>query len=277
MDRIGRSWRLVRASWGVLRQDKELVAYPVISSLVALVAAAVLVLPIVLSGRLTEDGSSLTLVDLVLLFLWYVLTYAITIFFNAALVGAADIRLRGGDPTFADGLRIAVSRLPAILGWAVIAATVGMILRSIAERGGVLGALAASVAGFAWNLVTFLVVPVLVVEGVGPIEAARRSGSLLRRTWGEQIAGNVSVGLVFGIAMIGVAVVGGLAAAFLAGVSVELGVVAAVALVIGLVVLGVLAGTLGTIFSAALYRYAATGTAGPAFDEETLRATFRQR
>ena len=102
-------------------------------------------------------------------------------FCNTALVGAALIRLRGGDPTVADGFRIAASRVGPILGYALIAATVGMVLRAISERSGFLGRLVVSLVGFAWNLATFLVVPVLVVEDVGPIEAVQRSASYLGR------------------------------------------------------------------------------------------------
>ncbi len=98
-------------------------------------------------------------------------------FCNTALVGAALIRLRGGDPTVADGFRIAASRVGPILGYAFIAATVGMVLRAISERSGFLGRLVVSLVGFAWNLATFLAVPVLVVEDVGPIEAVQRSAS----------------------------------------------------------------------------------------------------
>lgn len=276
MERIGRSWRLVAASWGVLRRDRELMLYPVISGSATLIVTVLLVFPVITSGRLADDGSSLTIADLVLLFAAYLLGYVITIFFNAALVGAASIRLQGGDPTLGDGLRIAFARLPAILGWALIAATVGMVLRAVAERGGVLGALASSIVGLAWNLVTFLVVPVLVVEDVGPIEAARRSATLLRRTWGEQIAGNVGVGLVFGLAMVAV-VIGGVAlATALASIEPWLGIGAAALGVLTVVVLAVLASALGTVFSAALYRFAVTGDAG-AFGESTLRGAFRQR
>jgi hypothetical protein len=278
MGRIGRSWGLVRASWGVLRRDVELTLYPVISCLMALLASAVLLVPVA-AGAWGADGdvTSLDPLGYAALFVWYVVCYGITIFFNAALVGAADIRLRGGDPTLSDGMRIALSRLPAIIGWALISATVGMVLRAVAERGGVLGAIAASVAGLAWNLITFLVVPVLVIEGVGPLEAARRSGTLLRRTWGEQVIGNVGVGLVFGLLIAGVVAGGVVIAAALASVAPVLGMLALAAIVAAVVVLGVLASTLGTIFSAALYRYAASGQVGGGFAEDTLRSAFRTR
>src|SRR5207248_1452658 len=123
-------------------------------------------------------------------------------------------------------------RLPQIIVYAVIAATVGMILRWISERAGIVGAIVAGVIGFAWNIATFLVVPVLAVENVGPIEAIKRSGGLLRRTWGEQIVGNVGIGLVFGLLGLVVIVIGVALVAAFAQVSTALAVVVAVTAVI---------------------------------------------
>ena len=128
-------------------------------------------------------------------------------FANTALVGAAMIRLQGGDPTLADGVRIASKNFLNILGYALIAATVGMILDRIREAKGnsfwnIISRWLVSIMGVAWNIATFLVVPVLAVEGVGPIEAIKRSGSLLKKTWGEQIAGNFGLGAIFGLAVL---------------------------------------------------------------------------
>ena len=126
-----------------------------------------------------------------------------------AVVAGALIRLEGGEPTLGDGFAAAFDRLPAIIGYAAIAATVGMVLRYISERTGFIGRLVLGGLGVAWSLATFLVAPVLVVEGVGPIQAITRSASLLRTTWGEQVAGNVGISLVFGLAGVAVMVLAG--------------------------------------------------------------------
>ena len=106
------------------------------------------------------------------LFVFYVVNL-IVFFFNTALVGAAIERLEGGDPTVASALALARSRIGAILGYAVISATVGVLLRMIAERLGIIGRFIEAGTGLAWTVTTFLVVPVLAAEGIGP---ARRSG-----------------------------------------------------------------------------------------------------
>jgi hypothetical protein len=278
MERIGRSWQLVKSSWRVLRADKELIVFPIVSAVLTLVVMALFALPILGSGAPERwANEEYSVVDLVLAFLFYLVTYTVVIFCNAALVGAAEIRLTGGDPTLSDGFRIAVRHLPAILGWSIISATVGMVLRAISDRGGIVGSLAAAIVGVAWSLVTFLVVPVLVIEGVGPLEALRRSGSLLRQTWGEQVVGTISIGLVMGLAIAAVAIVGGIVTVALIAVAFPVGLAALVVLVVALVGMGLLAGALSGIFTVALYRYATTGDAGTFFSNETMQGAFRTR
>jgi hypothetical protein len=193
------------------------------------------------------------------------------------LVGAAMIRLDGGDPTLGDGLRIAFSRLPKIIVYAVIAATVGMILRWISERAGIVGQIVGGIIGFAWSVATFLVVPVLVVENVGPFEAIKRSTGYLKRTWGEQIIGNVGIGLVFGVLIMLVIFAGGALAFFLFQASVMLGLIGVVALILLVGVLALIGSALGGIFTASVYRYATKGDGGSMFNNEVLAAAFRQK
>lgn len=278
MERIRRSWSLVKASWGVLRADRELLLYPVASGIVTLVALA-LVLMIWFGsggfGRLEDEAWSI--VDIVLLFIAYFVINTVVIFFNSALVAAANIRLQGGDPTLSDGFRIAFSHLPAILGWAAIAATVGILLQALRERGGAVGAIVSLIGTVAWSLITFLVVPILVVEGVGPIEAMKRSAALLRKTWGEQVVGSFSIGLVVGLAMAGLIVLGGAVTYLLFTAVAALGILAAVVLVIAVVLLALIGSALSGIFNIALYRYAVGEQSDEFFPAETLAGAFRAK
>ena len=198
MGKIERSWTLVKASWAVLRADKELIVFPVISSIVLMIVTASFFIPMFLAGMFEGGREGIPVLGVVFGFAFYVVQYTIIFYCNSALVGAALIRLQGGDPTLADGFRIANQRFGSIVGYALVAATVGIILKSISRRG-VVGRIIAGVFGLAWNLATFLAVPVLVVEGIGPIEAVKRSTQLLKKTWGEQIVGNIGNGLVYGL------------------------------------------------------------------------------
>lgn len=277
-ERFGRSIDLAKASFGVLRSDKELLLFPLVSFFVMALVTAVFALPFVLTGGVSDATEGrVNIVSYVLLFVFYVVSYSIVFFFNTALVGAALIRLDGGDPTLRDGFRIALSRLPQIIGYALIAATVGMILRLIAERAGFLGAIVIGIIGFAWNVATFLVVPILAVENVGPVEAIKRSGGLLKKTWGEQIIGNVGIGLLFGLLMFAVLIVGAGLIFVLVQVSMALAVAAVVVLLLILGIIGLVSSAVSGIYVASLYRYATKGDGGTMFSPEVLSGAFRRR
>jgi hypothetical protein len=189
--------------------------------------------------------------DFLLLALFYLVEYFVIIFFNTALAGAALMYMRGEQPTVSDGLSLAFSKLGTILGYAVIAASVGLVLRAIEERVGLIGRLVVSLLGVAWTVATFLVVPVLVSRDVGPLEAVKQSATLLKQTWGENIIANAGLGGFIGIATL--VPWGDNSQAVLAWF---------VALVLALLLAGLVHATLQGIFSAALYHHATEGERG---------------
>jgi hypothetical protein len=278
-ERFSRSWQLVKASGTVLRQDKELLLFPLFSAIAMILVSASFIIPLVVGGTFAEpveDSANAT--SLVILFLFYLVQYFVIFFFNSALVGAAMIRLDGGDPTVRDGLRIASSRFVQILGYAAIAATVGLILRMIEERAGFIGRWIAGLLGLAFTVATFLAVPILVSQNVGPLEAVKDSATLLKKTWGENVIGNVGMGLVFFIYYFGVI---GLGIALVFGAS-QTGSPALIVLVVAAVVLALVAlalvqSALQGVYSAALYRYATNGNVGEAFAGRLLSSAFKPK
>lgn len=276
-EKIRNSWALLKASLAVLQADKELIVFPIVSTIAVLIVTASFALPMLFAGMfdslISEEGQVL---GFVVGFVFYVVQYFVIIFANAALVGAAMIRLRGGDPTVGDGFRIAFQHIGSILVYALISATVGMILRMISERGKGVGRFVSSILGMAWNLATYLVVPVLVVEDVGPVEAVKRSANYLKRTWGEQIAGNFSVGVIFGLVFLAL-ILAAVPVFYLVimSESVALLVATAIGFVLLLVLLGLVNSTLNGIYIAAVYRYAAEDAAGGFFDEAMVQGAFK--
>lgn len=281
-ERFNRSWELVKASWAVLRQDKELLIFPIVSFLGSIVVLITFAIPMIAAGvfdSMASRGSDdIGFFGLVVGFLFYLVMYTVVIFSNTALVGAAMIRLDGGNPTLADGFRIARERLGIIVAYAAISATVGMILRAISERGGLIGQIASSILGFAWSVLTFLVIPVLVMEKVGPVDAIKRSGELLKQTWGEQLAANFGMGMIFGLATFGIAIVGMvLIAAFAAVDAGVLVAIAVIVMILAIIALSLVGSALGGIYQAALYRYATSGTVDSHFSPETIQGAFAQK
>ena len=276
-DRIGNSWALLKASIAVLQADKELIVFPIVSTIGVLVVTASFALPMLFAGFIdTLLKGDARILGFVVGLCFYVVQYFVIIFANAALVGAAMIRLRGGDPTARDGFRIALQRVGVILAYALVSATVGQILRAISERGKTVGKIVSSIAGMAWNLATYLVVPVLVVEDVGPLEAVKRSANYLKRTWGEQIAGNFGLGVIFGlVALLVILIAIPVFYLVVTTESIALIAVTAVLFVLVLVLLGLINSTLNGIYVAAVYRYAAEGETDSFFAKEMVQGAFR--
>ncbi len=276
--KLSNSWELVKESFKVLKADKELMVFPLISSIGVVIVTLTFFIPLLLVGffqNLSLGGGELA--GILAMFLFYIVQYTVIFFANTALVGAAMIRLRGGDPTVSDGLRIAGSRFFIILGYALISATVGMILRAIAERGGI-GRIIVGLLGFAWNVATFLVVPVLAVENVGPIDAIKRSVQLLKSTWGEQIAGNLGLGAFFGLVIFGWIVLGAAGIVLIASLqSIALTIAAVVIFLLVLVLVGLVQSTLNGIFTAAVYQYATEGQVSGFFKQNLVQDAFRQK
>ena len=274
LQKLSNSWGLIKASGRVLRADKELIVFPLISSIALIMVTATFFLPLLFSGTGFEVSEGTGPLGYILLFLYYMVQYTVIFFFNSALVGAAMIRLDGGNPTVGDGLRIASSRIGPILGYAAIAATVGLVLRAMSERSGGLGRMIVGLLGMAWNLATFLVVPVLVTHNVSPLDAIKESARVLKKTWGEQVAGNVGIGAAFFVAYLALAVIAvpAMILAFSTGQGSIIAVVA-VCIVLAFILLALVNASLAGIYSAALYRFATTGEAG-AFDNQVLRNAF---
>ena len=271
-EKFSRSWGLVKASASVLRADKELMLFPILSSLATLLVMATFALP-VFALKLFDNGFNI--VGAVLGFSFYFCQYSVIVFFNSALVAAATIRLEGGDPSFSDGIRAAKARLPAILGYAAIAATVGVLLQSLKNRdNNIIVRMIGSGLGMAWTLATFLVVPVLVNREIGPVDALKESVALLKKTWGENAIGNVGIGAAFGLITTLVVLVGIAASFFAWQASMGLGIAVAATFLVGVLVLGVTQSALSGIYSAALYRYAVSHEAPSEFRGMALESAF---
>lgn len=291
-ERMSRGWELTKQSWAVLRTDKQLIVFPALSSLACFLVAVSFIAPAAVfidfshlghQGSASGPGQGGNSMSgnpfyYVWLFGFYFVNYFVIAFFNSALVACAWNRFNGEDTSVRAGLRVAVKRLPQILGWTLVNATVGVLLRMISEKSGSIGKYVVGLIGLAWTIASYFVVPILVVEGVGPIEAVKRSTATIRKTWGESLTANVTIGaisvVVFLLSLIpaaaGVAVA--VATDTLWPAFVGLGV-----MVVGLIAAGLVTSTLQMIVVAATYRYASTGLVPEHFDGELLEQAFRAK
>jgi hypothetical protein len=278
MGKLSNTWSLMGASWQVLKKDKELIVFPLISGICCLVVLASFAVPLIISGTWQPSGKDAStnenIVYYALLFLFYFCNYFVIVFFSGATIACATMRMEGGDPTIADGLRAAADRLPLIAGWALISATVGLILRVIEDRSERLGRFVAGLLGMAWTVASFLVIPILIIDKKEPITALKESSTLFRKTWGEQLIGNFSFGLVFFLLAIPACIFVILGFMTGSGVGMIVGIGLAVMYLISL---ALIQSTLQAIFQAALYLYARNGRVPPGFEAELLTNAMTQR
>ena len=276
MDRLTRSYALFTASFKVLRAHKGLTWFTVLGGLAGLFVAGAFLTPAFFLSHVEITGHGrLTAGSWVLLAAFYLVSAFVAIFFNAALISQADVALRGGTPAVGAGLAAATRRWPALLGWAGVSATVSLVLRTVEERLGFLGSVVSSLVGLAWRLTTFLVLPVVMLEGAGVKVGVRRSVEMFRRTWGENVTGGFGLSLIgFALSMAGYVVL--LVAGFLLGGTATLFVCIGLAIVWSVLV-AVFIATLSGIFQTALYRYAADGVVPGEFASIDFAEAFRTR
>lgn len=278
MTTFSRSWALARSSWGVLRHDKELLVLPVISSITSLLMVAPFIAIAAIGTNWSGENVSVPVIGWVALGLAYLIGAYVTIFFQSALVLAANERLTGGEPTLGWALRAALSNAGRILPWAIVSATVSVVLNAIQQRAGFIGRIVVGLVGLAWTLVTMLVLPILVIEQVGVKESVKRSASAFKRTWGENVVLNAGISGVSAVAvLLGMLVFGGMAfGAYMA----DLYVVTAAGVmlfVLWVIVVSVFSAALSGVFRTALYRYAVLGEEPAGFTHDQIAGAFRTR
>jgi Family of unknown function (DUF6159) len=288
-ERIGRGWGMAKASWAVIKLHPKLLLLPIFSG-IAFLALMTAIGVSVFAGSKSDYVRHLTdtlrhdePVVYAAFFAFYFACTFIIVFFNSALVFCALESFAGKEPSLRKGLATAAGRLPQILAWSFVAATVGLILNALQnflkDKLGFLGALLGGIGELAWGVVTYFVVPVLVVDGVGPIEAVKRSSGILRRTWGETAGGEGGLGAISLLLMLPVILVIGFVAAVGRGLNADAATVVVLASIVVPYVLAltVVFTALGTIFRTGTYIYATTGKAPSSMDPALLQAAFRKK
>ncbi|MEM4259016.1 MAG: DUF6159 family protein [Candidatus Thermoplasmatota archaeon] len=258
----------MKTSFDVLRKDKEILLFPVFSFIACVVLIVSFIGGFIFLGL--PQLSTQPVIPVVLMFVLYILLFFVVIFFNTAVVACAHIRLNGGDPRVADGLHAARENIVRIFLWAVISATIGVILQAIRERSGWVGRIIVGLVGITWTYVTFFIIPVLIFEKRSMGDSIRRSATLFRQTWGETLVGSLGFGGIFFLLfLLGVVP---LVLGMLFGNTILLLICVATALLYW-AVLGAVASAINGIYVAALYQYATTKKLPDEFDASMLPPT----
>jgi len=272
MKKIKRGWALSKKSWGLLNENRELLRFPLYGA-VATIPLAILFLGPGL--YLFDDDAYAGAIPLIVIGI-YVLSVVATVF-GVGLAATADMIFRGERATVSDGLAVARSRFSQICGWAALSTAISVLMGVLENQGGIAGTIAARFVGMAWSLVTFIAVPVIAIEGTGAFGTLKRSGSLFRERWGQQITGNLAIGgavLLLGILPSVILIAAGVAVWASAGF---VGALLVIVGVIGLAISILVSQALNGIFGVALYRYAIDGEAVGGFTAEELESAVKPK
>jgi hypothetical protein len=271
MSRIKNGWQLTKKSWGLLRQNPELLRFPLYGGAATILCAIVVVGPGVylIEDDQTVFGGALAVIGFYLLAL-------IGTYFSVGLAAAANMIFHGQEAGVSDGLAVARTRLSAIAGWAAVSTTIGLALSAL-ENQGALGQIAGRLLAVGWSLITFLAVPVIAIEGTAPFATLKRSSSLFKSRWGAQVTGNIAIGgavFLFGVLPSALLIFAGFliwaSASFAGALLLVLGV-------IGLAISMLVSSALSNIFGVALYNYALDGEALGGFPADEHNSAVRTK
>lgn len=273
--KFSNSWHLAKTSWKLLRQDPELLWLPVMSAVTVTVVGITGL--IALSGSITEtsDTSDYSPAQLAALGILAALCTISSVFFQGALCSGAYDRMSGGDPTVRSSLSHAFARLPSLVGWAIMSTVVSLLMSTIANRVGIIGRIVTRIIDMAWDVVTYLVVPAIVVSGYGPTQALKRSARLLKDTWGENLISQAGLSALMIAVMLPAIFIAIVSVIVLPAVFVPVAIAACViAAAVALIVISALA----AYYKTALYVYSeGEETQVGGFSEADLAAAFSVR
>lgn len=281
-----RSWLIAKRSFALIGQDKEMLWFPILAGVFSLLFSSALLVPSFVLAVAEEAGGSGLVVgplQIAVLFVTYFGLSFIATFFNVCVVYTTRVRLSGGDATFMDSIKFALSRTHLIAAWSIVSATVGLLLRALdalAERSGLVGkillAILRAVLATAWSVMTIFVVPSMVYRNLGPIDAIKDSVATLKRTWGENLVSYFGMGLasfVCALPFVAAVVAGILLLSTLAPAGIAL-----IALgVLGLIAVSLIFGVASTVFNTVLYHWASQGLVADGFDADMLSGAFQVR
>jgi hypothetical protein len=281
---FSRSWEFARMSYRLLAHQKKLILFPLISSIAAILVTASFILPLWQTGSLAEwmqfmDEDAIAQGDTAMYiaaFLFYFCNYFVIVFFNTGLIACVLKIMNGEDASVGYGLSVAMRRLPQVFGWALVSAVVGVLLSMIENSNKRAAAFISAILGSAWTALTYFIVPVIVVEGVGPIEAFKRSVGTLKSTWGTALVGNFTLGMISFLLMLPVIVV--LVGLFWVAESSgsDFAMIVATVIAVPLVLMSVsITTTADTIFKTYLYSYATGRTLPADIDPSEFSEAFR--
>tara|TARA_B100000029_G_scaffold139372_1_gene134488 strand:- start:2580 stop:3356 length:777 start_codon:yes stop_codon:yes gene_type:complete len=182
----------------VLKKDKELIFFPIMAAF-SVLALAFVFWSMGLIDIQEEQTSGTSFSDFIPeIILLFVANFFIVLF-NSALISGALHRLRGGDPNVGSAMNHALKHIHHIFIWSIIVTIVAILIAIVKgdrREGSFVRQILGSMLQYGWTMMTFFVVPIIVAENMAPISAIKKSSSLFKQTWGDQVTANFGFGII---------------------------------------------------------------------------------
>lgn len=272
---------IVKESWAVLKQDKEIMLFPIASSISTVVASVLLCAIfyfVTLGGSLDGlRGQNLEQFNDIFVYgtllIYYAVMFFIVNFFQAGLFIIVQARFSGQNLSFNDGIRGAMKYSGKIFYWSLISATVGVVLKIISDKSRFVGKIVSAVLGATWNILTYFSLPALIIGNVSVKDSFKESASIIRKTWGESIIVNFGVALFFSLIIFLVFAVA--IGTFVLIPKPLIAISMIIFVIISLVIISVVSTTLSSVFKLALFNYARTGQVPQGFTEALVKGAVK--
>lgn len=285
MGKFKASWRLFKQSFHLLCQDKEVLLFPILSTLTLCFITVMLYLAFIENSLVSnieiKEGSAVSQ-DMIVygaLFIYYIFSYFIATYFKVGLTAIVYARINGNDLSFGQGISQANGIAGKIFVWSLIASTVGIILQIISDKFKSIGRIAANLLGAGWSIVTLFIAPTLLLDNVSVWKSIGRSAEVFKKTWGETLILNVSFGLITFFAIIIDLVIFGLL--YFVAVMVGFGSAVLIAIsllsILSLIMLLIISTSISEIFKVTLYSYARFGIIAEGFSPELIVGSIKKK
>lgn len=281
---FSRSWQITKLSFSVIKEDKELLLFPIISGFFSMIFVIAMLFPTVITTLINGNAFESNALFYVILFLIYFGLAFIATFFNVCVVYTTKIRFEGGNATFMESLKFSFSKLHLIAMWSLLSASVGLLLRmldnlakNMGKGGQILMSILTSLLGMAWSILTIFVVPGLVYYDLTPFTAIKKSTQTLKTTWGESLIRNFGLGIMQVMFFIlGIIVFVGLFAlvSSLGGYAILAIFILAL---IYFVMLFLIFGVANSVYNTALFVYADKGIIPNGFTDDVMQNAFSRK
>lgn len=189
------------------------------------------------------------------------------------------MRINGKNPSLMDGFKLPNKHFFKLFKWSIIVATVSIILTSLSKlekrkrKGISMGThIASKNLSVMWNVATFFVIPIILFEDYKIFPSIKRSLELFKKTWGESLTSQFSIGLIFFLFALPMFLI--LILAIVSKIIILIIIVFSLSFIyIGILI--ILASSVNGILRATLYQYATTHKDPHIYNEELMKTLFK--